>query len=624
MHSYRANTTKMTDTSDSGFNLKRSTDVSRQTQKESAEQNGLSDIEQLVKRSKFSRDEFNRLVELLNSRLVDPPNVEQGKQNANLTSQKHDEEFSIAQRFLKVSDARRHVESKGAIWESPTPLGLSNVPDKFGASPVEIAKAYMDSRATEAGPSSKSIIQTVERRVSRGEESAIKLYDPLPFAKTSTCWPGVVAHDAYATPQSQRSRYGLHNFPRTPYSRTLLSKSKSRLNHIEGNYGNILSTPLSQSQSLYRQDKSKVDASESRYGSVGPIRRIGGKVGSQSSSRTSPYSSLHGLPKRESPVINDIFTTPVTKASYPDGISTQKRVRFEVDVPSVHMHTSLMAKKILDHIDRNIPTPKEKSAELNLATKWKSPESSVDINTTLSKENNDSLQLKGVGHFKFGGLDAKESTPRNEGQGNSNVDILPMESSGKPIDVSKEGNLASNMNVRSSIPTFGIDARTMQNYGGSQNILKKSAEEDTSKTHPGGSFPFIVNQEKKPLSNSTSSKPVLPPITIKRPVRDSRWLSDNGTGFTFPVTTSSSVSSEPPTPTIMPFASEDQNQSKEISTETSYSFGSKSSSDPAVVFSFPSTSNSVVHDDADDIKFNFGSDDKPRLSFSFEKNAVCC
>ncbi|XP_020963139.1 uncharacterized protein LOC107609121 isoform X2 [Arachis ipaensis] len=495
---------------------------------------------------------------------------------------------------------------------------------KFGASPVEIAKAYMDSRATEAGPSSKSIIQTVERRVSRGEESAIKLYDPLPFAKTSTCWPGVVAHDAYATPQSQRSRYGLHNFPRTPYSRTLLSKSKSRLNHIEGNYGNILSTPLSQSQSLYRQDKSKVDASESRYGSVGPIRRIGGKVGSQSSSRTSPYSSLHGLPKRESPVINDIFTTPVTKASYPDGISTQKRVRFEVDVPSVHMHTSLMAKKILDHIDRNIPTPKEKSAELNLATKWKSPESSVDINTTLSKENNDSLQLKGVGHFKFGGLDAKESTPRNEGQGNSNVDILPMKSSGKPIDVSKEGNSASNMNVSSSIPTFGIEARTMQNYGGSQNILKKSAEEETSKTHPGGSFPFIVNQEKKPLSNSTSSKPVLPPITIKRPVRDSRWLSDNGTGFTFPVTTSSSVSSEPPTPTIMPLASEDQNQSKEISTETSYSFGSKSSSDPAVVFSFPSTSNSVVHDDAGDIKFNFGSDDKPRLSFSFEKNAVCC
>ncbi|KAL1333941.1 hypothetical protein AAHE18_11G140900 [Arachis hypogaea] len=34
---YRANTTKMTDTSDSGFNLKRSTVVSQQTQKESAE-----------------------------------------------------------------------------------------------------------------------------------------------------------------------------------------------------------------------------------------------------------------------------------------------------------------------------------------------------------------------------------------------------------------------------------------------------------------------------------------------------------------------------------------------------------------------------------------------------------
>ncbi|MED6186089.1 hypothetical protein PIB30_063436 [Stylosanthes scabra] len=612
----------MAGTSDSGFTLKRSSDVFRQRQDESAEhaeQNKLSDIEQLVKRSKFSRDEFNHLVEVLNSRVVDLPNVEQGKENANLTYQKHDEEFSISQGILKVSDARRHEELKGAIWESPTPLGRSNVPDKFGASPVEIARAYMDSRSTEAGPSSKSLIQTVERRVSRGEESAIKLYDPLPSTKTSTCWPGVVVHDAYTTPQSQRSRYGLHNFPRTPYSRTLLSKSKSRLNHIEGNNGNILSTPLSQSQSLYRQDKSKVDASESGYGSVGPIRRIGGKVGSQSSSRTSPYSSLHGLPKRESPIFNEIFTPTVTKASYPEGISTQKRVRFEGDVPSVPMHTSLMAKKILDHIDRKIPTPKEKSAELNLTTKWKNPESSLDVSPTLSKENSDSLQLKDVGHFKFDGLDARKFTSRND------VDILPMESSDKPTNVSKEGNLASNMNVHSSIPALGNDARNMQSYGGLQNMLKKSTEEGTSKTLSGGSFPFTVNHEKKPLPNSTSSKPVLPPITIKKPVRDSRWLSDNGTGFTFPVTTSSSVSSEPPTPTIVPlFFSEDQNQSTETSTETSYSFGSKRSSDPPVVFSFPSTSNSVAHDDADDIKFNFGSEDKPRLSFSFDKNAVCC
>lgn len=73
------------------------------------------------------RDEFNRLVELLNSRAVDLPNVEQGKENTNLTSRKNDEGLVIAQGLPKVSNERRHEESKGAIWGSSTPLGLSNV-----------------------------------------------------------------------------------------------------------------------------------------------------------------------------------------------------------------------------------------------------------------------------------------------------------------------------------------------------------------------------------------------------------------------------------------------------------------------------------------------------------------
>ena len=150
--------------------------------------------------------------------------------------------------------------------------------------------------------------------------------------------------------------------------------------------------------------------------------------------------------------------------------------------------------------------------------------------------------------------------------------------------------------------------------------------QDGSKTLPSGGHLPVVNQEKKPLSNSSASKPVLTPISIKKPMPDSRWTSasDNGSGFTFPVSTSSSVFSEPPTPSIMPlFSGADQNQPKERSTELSFSFGLKRSN-PAVVFSFPSTSNSAVHDNAAVIKFNFGSDQKARLSFSFDKNAVCC
>lgn len=73
------------------------------------------------------RDEFNRLVEVLNSRAIDPPNVEKGKENKNLTSKKDHEELPMAQGIPKVSNERRHEELNGAIWGNSTPVGLSKV-----------------------------------------------------------------------------------------------------------------------------------------------------------------------------------------------------------------------------------------------------------------------------------------------------------------------------------------------------------------------------------------------------------------------------------------------------------------------------------------------------------------
>jgi len=70
------------------------------------------------------------------------------------------------------------------------------------------------------------------------------------------------------------------------------------------------------------------------------------------------------------------------------------------------------------------------------------------------------------------------------------------------------------------------------------------------------------------------------------------------------------------------FSAGDQQQLKEGSTELSYSFGLKKC--PAVVFCFPSTSNTAVQNEAGDLKFNFGSTKKTNLSFCFEKNAVRC
>jgi hypothetical protein len=157
--------------------------------------------------------------------------------------------------------------------------------------------------------------------------------------------------------------------------------------------------------------------------------------------------------------------------------STPKPLGFERSVPTVHMHSSLMAKKILEHIDRSVPTPNEKSAELKLATKWKNPESSVNTSTIFANEYNDSVKLKDVSPCKYDELGGMNSTLRNENEGNCNVDIQPRESTDKSIDISKEGTLASDSNVHHSIPRLTNDAGTTQNFGSSQMFSMKSTYE---------------------------------------------------------------------------------------------------------------------------------------------------
>lgn len=103
--------------------------------------------------------------------------------------------------------------------------------DKVGASPIDIAKAYMGTRTSEVGLGSKSLLSTDERTSPNGDEFALKPYFPSSSPKPSTCWPGAMLQDQrdYLTPHSERGSYGLHNFPRTPYSRTIFSKSKSKV-----------------------------------------------------------------------------------------------------------------------------------------------------------------------------------------------------------------------------------------------------------------------------------------------------------------------------------------------------------------------------------------------------------
>ncbi|XWS72938.1 hypothetical protein CRYUN_Cryun02cG0082600 [Craigia yunnanensis] len=559
----------------------------------------LSGIEKLMKGKTFSRDEINHLIGVLNARAVDVPKVDQESKDLILSA-------GGAKGPIVAQNLRRPTEEKQddlnkAVQNLATPLSKATLLDKTGSSPIEIAKAYMASRTSEVNLGSKNIISKDERPKMLGDDFASEPFVPLPSPKPSTCWPGSKVQDqrGYPTPQSQRGRFGLHNIPRTPYSRSIYSKSKSKLR------SNIV---------------------DDGHGSVGPIRRIRHKGTAETPSRGSVYShsSLNGpFSVGNSSVSKGLF--PSIKKNLEQGGTSSSSIFQSVDsnrssemsIPPVHLHSSQMARTILEHLERNLATPKEKSDELKIATSWKRSQSS-NANAAVSKERN-GLPYLGLDYSKsWDQINNRNPALWNEDRGNS-LSVASPESIIEAKKVNKT-TFASDLKVDSTVTMFGNNAGSSLDFGKTQDSQIKTAQKDLSKVTDA----TVSDGLQKPSSNSLGNKPVLASISVSKP--EQRWMftSDNSSGFTFPVSASSVVSYEPPTPSIMPSLSGSSvHQPKEEHTGPSYSFGSNRSS-PALVFSFPSTSSAPNHVDASDITFNFGSDSSSRISFSsIGKNTIC-
>lgn len=166
------------------------------------------------------------------------------------------------------------------------------------------------------------------------------------------------------------------------------------------------------------------------------------------------------------------------------------------------------------------------------------------------------------------------------------------------------------------------------------SAVTNSVPKDTSQLWPFNSQLNGQDLTSKPPSGPRSgsldkspfnSKPTLKHISINKPDPKRIVSNDNGINFTFPVSETSSVLSEPPTPSILPsFITSVPSQTKEGPLVPTYTFGTKKATQ-RLVFSFPSTSEGSEGDvEGSDIKFKFGSDKKSRISFSsVGKDAIC-
>ncbi|KAM0000700.1 hypothetical protein Hdeb2414_s0414g00888671 [Helianthus debilis subsp. tardiflorus] len=350
--------------------------IQQDNSKKSTDDLGLDRIENLLKGKQFSRDESRRLMEILNSRLVDDSNADGAEKAASVTPQGKGKGNVSDRELPSASNIRKQYDV-----ETPMPRLQSAIQDEVAASPIDIAKAYMGSRASESGfKTYGNNTSTAGREQQSNDVFPSKPHFFTPSSKSSTCWPGAMVQDhrGYLTPQSQRSRYGLHNIPRTPYSRT-----KPRLNQLQGD-GKSSNISLTTFQQSRWQTKTSSDVMDGGYGSVGPIRRVRNKFASEPQSEGPTRRSSAQLVSSSSasrsfvPVFQN---NPVTSGTSHLNTSDKHEQTFKAEAgPS-----NETVRKILEHLDRHKPTPKEKAAELKLATEWKrSPSRETKTPTTVN------------------------------------------------------------------------------------------------------------------------------------------------------------------------------------------------------------------------------------------------
>ncbi|GKE43404.1 hypothetical protein Tco_1470688 [Tanacetum coccineum] len=328
------------------------------------------------------------------------------------------------------------------------------------------------------------------------------------------------------------------------------------------------------------------------YGSVGPIRRVRNKFASEPQSEgprrfsSAQIASSSSASKSSVPVFQKnsaaVWTSGTSNLYTAD--KHEELSKGEVNPAGPSNET---VRKILEQLDRHKPTPKEKAEELKIATGWKRLPSQ-DM-TLMPRTSTTIATLRGPDLLRSGVLNDKSYSVK-ETDGRVRFQ--------DPVTTDAANRISSSVDDAEAGRSFGFS-----NIGAADEkstFINSKAQE---KSQPWSLGNQINGQD---LTRKRPSQPILKPISSKRPDPQQIISSDNGRGFTFPFSASTSSASEPPTPSIMPsFSTIGIPQSKELPVIPTYSFGTKKSGE-SVVFSFPSTSNAPIGDGESDLKFNFG------------------
>ncbi|ERM93665.1 nuclear pore complex protein NUP1 isoform X1 [Amborella trichopoda] len=351
----------------------------REKQDDALDSTGFNELEELLKQKTFTREEFDRLSELLRSRTVDSSSDESKRVGLNTLEATVNPE--------RQSNLEIVVEEGTNPWQSSNPGNvvtpavhssiLSQIPDDVGASPAEIARAYMGVRPSRASPSSFGLRSHPLRRdvsMIRSTTYAPKSVDLSLTSKSSVRFSGFpgLAEDGYLTPT--RGRSTLYNAIRTPYSRPVgLTDQEGSANGYAGPSTPSYWTTANGSSGGRQVLKRRSSVMENGFGSVGTIRRIRQKsnlmVLSKAPNASVPASSPLPLLLPGSDADQNSFVPP--KLDVPESSTSKSQADGngeERGVVMVPQQTRETVKRIFAGLDKMFPSPKDKSSELRLAT----------------------------------------------------------------------------------------------------------------------------------------------------------------------------------------------------------------------------------------------------------------
>ncbi|KAH7675288.1 hypothetical protein IHE45_08G126500 [Dioscorea alata] len=329
-----------------------------------------------MKQKTFTRAEFDYLTELLRTRTIESMRTEPMDDNREVSNTEKDK--GIGQTHFNGNT----TPSKG---------GLS-IP-KEEASPAEIAKAYMGSRPSKLPSlrySSQSHVSREDATSPNGVQFAVKPPDLSVAPRSIVPFPRVPeqTENGYFTPRS-RGRSAIYRMSRSPYFKVQTAanvKGGTPAGESSTSSQWITTTNLMHSggKQALKRGSSVLD---NDFGSFGPIRRI-----RQKSNLMSPLKDIRkSIPENLLPSAS----TPVSKDAIPASVSSiQKHLRFNVPrhgsghsvdverddirssddgVPPIPHQSGEMARKILQQLDKLVPSPKEKASELKAITRDESP-----------------------------------------------------------------------------------------------------------------------------------------------------------------------------------------------------------------------------------------------------------